>query len=368
MPTRRTFHSRTPSHASHACVPALSHRRGLAVVAAAGPPVMVNSCTGKMGHATAEAVLRAGLELIPYTFCGVSQGVAVGSVGVSGVPVERVTLDKRDQVRGNPVTMKCGKHARASGKCHSLLCTMVAKCVVERPYPLFQARQRLSTPMTEVQVMQDVKAQYPELIIIDYTLPTAVNGNGEFYAKHRVPFVMGTTGGDRDALLRGTRDAGLFAVIAPQMGKQVVAFQAMMQTIAEQFPGAFSGYKLEVVESHQRTKADTSGTAKAVVESLRQLGVQEFAQGDIQRVRDPQAQVEDMHVPRDHLDGHAFHTYRLRSPDGSVGFEFQHNVCGRTIYAEGTVDAALFLHERIRAGGAPQVYDMVDVLRAGSMR
>jgi 4-hydroxy-tetrahydrodipicolinate reductase len=62
------------------------------------PPIMVNSCTGKMGHATAEAVLRAGLELIPYTFCGTSQGVAVGSVGVSGIPVERVSPDKRDQV------------------------------------------------------------------------------------------------------------------------------------------------------------------------------------------------------------------------------------------------------------------------------
>lgn len=65
----------------------------------AGPPVMVNSCTGKMGHATAEAVVRAGLELIPYTFCGTSQGVAVGSIGVSGVPVERVSAERRDQVR-----------------------------------------------------------------------------------------------------------------------------------------------------------------------------------------------------------------------------------------------------------------------------
>ena len=60
---------------------------------------MVNSCTGKMGHATAEAVVRAGLELIPFTFCGTSQGVAVGSIGVSGIPVERVSTERRDQVR-----------------------------------------------------------------------------------------------------------------------------------------------------------------------------------------------------------------------------------------------------------------------------
>lgn len=54
---------------------------------------------------------------------------------------------------------------------------------------------------------------------------------------------------------------------------QVVAFQAMMEMMAEQFPGAFSGYTLAVTESHQRTKADTSGTAKAVVGSLRKLGL-----------------------------------------------------------------------------------------------
>lgn len=32
---------------------------------------------------------------------------------------------------------------------------------------------------------------------------------------------------------------------------------------------------------------------------------------------------------------------------GSVSFEFQHNVCGRSIYAEGTVDAILFLAKKV---------------------
>jgi hypothetical protein len=46
------------------------------------------------------------------------------------------------------------------------------------------------------------------------------------------------------------------------MGKQVVAFQAVMEMMGQTFPGAFSGYSLRVVESHQSTKKDTSGTAK----------------------------------------------------------------------------------------------------------
>jgi 4-hydroxy-tetrahydrodipicolinate reductase len=56
-----------------------------------------------------------------------------------------------------------------------------------------------------------------------------------------------------------------------------------------------------------------------------------------------------------------------------VAFEFQHNVCGRTIYAEGTVDAALFLAEKVKErgggkGGEQRLFDMVDVLGGGGMR
>lgn len=35
------------------------------------------------------------------------------------------------------------------------------------------------------------------VVVVDYTHPSAVNANAEFYAKHKLNFVMGTTGGDR---------------------------------------------------------------------------------------------------------------------------------------------------------------------------
>lgn len=46
-----------------------------------------------------------------------------------------------------------------------------------------------------------------------------------------------------------------------------------MEVMAQQFPGAFSGYSLKVFESHQSSKKDTSGTAKAVVASFNKLGL-----------------------------------------------------------------------------------------------
>lgn len=75
-----------------------------------------------MGHATAEAVIRAGLTLVPFSFTGRSEAVAVGNVGVCGVPVELITPS-------------------------------------ERKFALDRIRQ-----------------EYPELIVVDYTLPSAVNG------------------------------------------------------------------------------------------------------------------------------------------------------------------------------------------------
>jgi hypothetical protein len=70
------------------------------------------------------------------------------------------------------------------------------------------------------------------------------------------------------------------------------------------------------------------------VGSFKRLGV-DYDVESIEMVRDPAAQVRDMGVPEEHLLGHAYHTYRLASADGSVGFEFQHNVCGRCAFGAG---------------------------------
>lgn len=62
--------------------------------------------------------------------------------------------------------------------------------------------------------------------------------------------------------------------------------------------------------------------------SFQQLGV-DYDVSRIEMVRDQAGQLGGMGVPKEHLDGHAYHTYQLTSPDGTVAFEFQHNVCGR---------------------------------------
>ncbi|KAG1360966.1 hypothetical protein COCNU_09G004290 [Cocos nucifera] len=154
--------------------------------------VPVNGCTGKMGKAVAEAAVSAGLELVPVSFSGREKSGRTVQVGSTEI-----------QIHG---------------------------------------------PSERENILSSMFEKFPNLVVVDYTVPDAVNGNAELYCKVGVPFVMGTTGGDREVLYRTVQDANVYAVISPQMGKQVM-------------------------ESHQVSKLDISGTAKAVISCFRKLGV-----------------------------------------------------------------------------------------------
>jgi 4-hydroxy-tetrahydrodipicolinate reductase len=214
-----------------------------------------------------------------------------------------------------------------------------------------------------------IRSEFPFFIAIDYTHPSAVNSNAEYYVKHQIPFVMWTTGGDRKKLKETVKSASSLcffspfaALIAPNMAKQIVGFQAMMEYAAHTFPGLFKGYSLEVKESHQHGKADTSGTAKAMLGYFNRLGIDYYTK-DIQMIRDPEIQEKQLGIPKEHLSGHAWHTYTLKSRDGSALFEFKHNINGRDIYVEGTFDAILFLNEKLKQTRQDKnLYTMIDVL------
>jgi 4-hydroxy-tetrahydrodipicolinate reductase len=220
----------------------------------------------------------------------------------------------------------------------------------------------LIKPAERDQRLRAIIDRHKDFISVDFTHPLAVNGNAEFYCRHGLPFVMGTTGGDREKLIRTVIDSPVCAVIAPNMAKQIVGFQAMMEYAAATFNDLFSGYSLTVQESHQAGKADTSGTAKAIVACFNRMGI-EFSPDAIQMERDPKVQKKQWGIPEAYLSGHGWHTYRLTSPDQTVVFEFKHNVNGRDIYAAGTMDAVSFLSQRLKTGARGKVYSMIDVLK-----
>ncbi|MBW1988186.1 MAG: dihydrodipicolinate reductase [Deltaproteobacteria bacterium] len=233
--------------------------------------------------------------------------------------------------------------------------------VPEKTVSVGDAELSLSPPETHRQMLGDLKKEHESFIVVDYTHPSAVNENAKLYTDLGVPFVMGTTGGDRKKLLEQVEGSGVPAVIAPNMAREIVGFTAMMKYAAKHFPGLFEGYSMTLVESHQKGKADTSGTAKAMVEYFNRMGVA-FDVEEIEKIRDPEVQKTRLGVPEEHLSGHGWHTYTLRSPDKTVLFSFTHNVNGREVYARGTAEAVRFLAGRVARGDAARVYSMIDVL------
>jgi 4-hydroxy-tetrahydrodipicolinate reductase len=221
---------------------------------------------------------------------------------------------------------------------------------------------RLFRPQDRDTAISEIKARQGRFICVDYTHPSGVNSNAEFYCKNELPFVMGTTGGDRGRLADTVAASAIAAVIAPNMAKQIVGFQAMMEYAAQTFPDLFKGYSLEIAESHQKGKADTSGTAKAMVRYFNQLGC-DFSEKDIIMHRDPKVQKSVLGVPDEYLSGHGWHTYTLISGDGTVQFSFTHNVNGREVYVKGTIDAVLYLAGKLRQGVRGRVFNMIDVLK-----
>jgi len=283
--------------------------------------VMVNGMPGPMATAAAEACLRKGMKLTP--------------VAMTGPDVDPMTI-----VVFDPISQKSSE---------------------VRLIPSTE-KEELSNSIEGLRVSLGEK----NLLAIDYTHPSAVNSNADFYVKQKLPFVMGTTGGDRKKLMEGVNGAKQFAVIAPNMAKQIVAMQAALEDLAKKFPGSFASYKIACKESHQKTKADTSGTAKAVIDSLTELSDDKFTYDDIDMIRDDQGAI-DFGVPENAMNGHAFHRYTLTSADGTTQFALEHNVAGRTIYAEGTADAIKFLAGRVRGENEGKVYSMIDVLEAGGL-
>jgi len=281
--------------------------------------VMINGMPGPMATAVAEACLRKGLTLAPY--------------GLTGPDVKPQAVKVLDPDTGKFQYVDLINDREGLGK----------------------------TKLAEMRAEKD------DIVAIDYTHPSAVNENAQWYKREGLPFVMGTTGGDRDQLMNDVD--GMNAVIAPNMGKQIVAMQRALENLERDFPSAFCGYKLSVTESHQKTKADTSGTAKAVIESINGLtkpGSSFDVETETKLIRDDEESIA-FGVPPEHINGHAHHTYTLTSPDSTVTFQLQHNVNGRRVYAEGSADSVKFLFSKVIEGGEPKIYNMIDVLESGSM-
>jgi 4-hydroxy-tetrahydrodipicolinate reductase len=269
-------------------------------------------------------------------------------------------------VNGLPGNMASNvvRHALADSRFELIPQSLTGPEITETETIIDSVSFSLILPRDRNQTISAIKEKEGAFLNVDFSLPPAVNSNAEFYCKQGIPFVMGTTGGDRKLLEDTVLASSISAVIAPNMAKQIVGFQAMMEYASKTFPDLFKGYSLEIKESHQKGKADTSGTAKAMVRYFNHLGLA-FTEGKIIKERDPETQKNVLGIPEEYLSGHGWHTYSLDSNDKTVHFEFTHNVNGRDVYAMGTLDALIYLDNKVKQGSKGKIYTMIDVLKGG---
>ena len=100
-------------------------------------------------------------------------------------------------------------------------------------------------------------------VAVDFTRPDAVLDNAAQCLDAGVPFVVGTSGFDTEALDRMARDAGVPCFYAPNFALGAVLMIRFAEEAATVLPRA------EIVELHADTKVDApSGTAKATAERM----------------------------------------------------------------------------------------------------
>lgn len=104
-------------------------------------------------------------------------------------------------------------------------------------------------------------------VLIDFTLPEAVEVNLDYVAKYKKALVLGTTGLS-DAQLKKIEEVShaIPVVFSPNMGIGVNVLFTMLPEIAKRLG---PDYSIEVIEAHHKKKLDApSGTAKKIVEVL----------------------------------------------------------------------------------------------------
>jgi 4-hydroxy-tetrahydrodipicolinate reductase len=200
-----------------------------------------------------------------------------------------------------------------------------------------------------------------KLLAMDATAPAAVNNNAERYCEYLIPFVMLTTGGDREKLVKTVEQSQTCAVIASNMSVPIVLLMSMFKYAAETFPGALAGYDVTIAESHQKAKKDKSGTAIAIGKLLKVLGLKNTEEAGIRDIRELPEQ-RAMGIPESALGGHAFHSYAITPPNGNLVLKFEHNIIGRETYVDGAMMALEFLAKKVELGIKGRVFSMTDVL------
>lgn len=191
--------------------------------------------------------------------------------------------------------------------------------------------------------------------LIDFSNPAATKNALRFCEKNGLPCVVCTTGLDEEArqlVHTASQSIAVFQSANMSMGINLLAQLAQKAATALGI-----GYDIEIIEKHHHNKLDApSGTALLLADKINQVAAE------------PYKYVYDRHNLRQKRGPHEIGLHAVRG--GSIVGEHEIMFCGpdevitlshsagsRTVFANGAVNAAVFL-----AGKAPGLYTMQDLM------
>lgn len=168
----------------------------------------------------------------------------------------------------------------------------------------------------------------------------------EFCKNRRIPIIQGST--DLNVSLPSTIGQNVAIINAPNLSLPMIRFMSAFPAFAQAIG---LGMKMSVIESHQDTKVDVSGTARAIVTVLGN------PESSIKSVRDPDIQLL-LGVPGEHLSCHAHHKFIFIGQ--GVEIRVSTKISGRSTYTDG----ALTLAQKLTSLRAPLkngIYGLEDI-------
>jgi len=149
----------------------------------------------------------------------------------------------------------------------------------------------------------------------------------EFCARTKSIFIELSTGLETETL-----QSDFPLIICPNTSILVLKTLNMLKANGK----SFEKYSISITESHQSTKKTEPGTAYAFANSLK------FPVDKIVSIRNPEIQQNEIGIPEEYLEKHAYHKIIIK--DGSDEVSIETKVLGHDSYAKGVkliIEAAL---------------------------
>ncbi|GHV26176.1 hypothetical protein FACS1894176_06380 [Bacteroidia bacterium] len=175
------------------------------------------------------------------------------------------------------------------------------KIIIIKSGELLQDYLTFSFPKLTEWELGIIKEEQP--IIIDFTHKDVIKSNWEkYYKKWGCPLIVGTIGVKKEDFVGNTAPV---IIGSPNLCPQIVE---VLRTFSALEAKSLEGISFEIIESHQDSKTEVSGTAVRMKELFEKAGAVE--KSPILLVRDKEKQSK-MGIPKEYLNGHGWHTYRF---------------------------------------------------------